>query len=130
MKCAVTGTPYTIYGYKAKQVRDNIHAADLVWAFESVFRNPRCGEVYNIGGGRESNCSMQEAIGLCEQISQARFDCRYVDENRRGDHIWWISDLRRFQSHYPEWKITFDVPRILNEIYELNVERWRELCVS
>jgi CDP-paratose 2-epimerase len=130
MKCAITGTPYKIYGYKGKQVRDNIHAADLVRAFDNVFRNPRSGEVYNIGGGRQSNCSMQEAISLCEQISQNRFDCKYVEANRRGDHIWWISDLRRFQSHYPEWKITFDVPRILNEIYELNVERWRELCAS
>jgi len=130
MKCAVTGTPYTIYGYKAKQVRDNIHAADLVRAFEQVFRNPRSGEVYNIGGGRYSNCSMQEAIALCEQITENRFDWKYVDQNRRGDHIWWISDLSRFQSHYPGWKITYDVPQILNEIYELNVERWRELCVS
>jgi CDP-paratose 2-epimerase len=130
MKCAVTGTPYTIYGYKGKQVRDNIHAADLVRAFDSVFRDPRPGEVYNIGGGRHSNCSMQEAISLCEQISKNQFNCKYVEENRRGDHIWWVSDLRRFQSHYPEWKIAFDVPRILNEIYQLNVERWSELCVS
>jgi CDP-paratose 2-epimerase len=130
MKCAVTGTPYTIYGYKGKQVRDNIHAADLVRAFDSVFRDPRPGEVYNIGGGRHSNCSMQEAISLCEQISKNQFNCKYVEDNRRGDHIWWVSDLRRFQSHYPEWKITFDVPRILNEIYQLNVERWSELCVS
>lgn len=130
MKCAVTGTPYTIYGYKGKQVRDNIHAADLVRAFDSVFRDPRPGEVYNIGGGRHSNCSMREAISLCEQISKNQFNCKYVEDNRRGDHIWWVSDLRRFQSHYPEWKITFDVPRILNEIYQLNVERWSELCVS
>jgi len=130
MKCAVTGTPYKVFGYKGKQVRDNIHAADLVQAFDSVFRNPRCGEAYNIGGGRQSNCSMQEAISICEHISQNRLDCKYVETNRRGDHIWWISDLRRFQSHYPEWKITYDVPRILNEIYELNVERWRELCIS
>jgi CDP-paratose 2-epimerase len=130
MKCAVTGTPYTIFGYKRKQVRDNIHAADLVRAFGQVFQNPRSGEVYNIGGGRASNCSMLEAIALCEEITGNEFECHYVDENRRGDHIWWISDLTRFQDHYPEWKITFDVPRILGEIYELNVERWREVCVS
>jgi CDP-paratose 2-epimerase len=130
MKCAVTGTPYKIFGYKRKQVRDNIHAADLVRAFDQVFRNPRSGEVYNIGGGRESNCSMLEAIALCEQITGNEFECNYVDENRRGDHIWWISDLSRFRAHYPEWKISFDVPRILSEIYELNVERWREVCVS
>jgi CDP-paratose 2-epimerase len=130
MKCAVTGTPYTIFGYKRKQVRDNIHAADLVRAFEQVFRGPRFGEVYNIGGGRNSNCSMLEAILLCEEITGNEFACKYVEENRRGDHIWWISDLSRFQAHYPEWKITFDVPRILTEIYESNVERWREICVS
>lgn len=130
MKCAVTGAPYTILGYKRKQVRDNIHAADLVRAFEQVFRNPRSGEVYNIGGGRHSNCSMLEAIALCEEITGNEFACEYVEENRRGDHIWWISDLSRFQTHYPQWKITFDVPRILTEIYELNVERWREICVS
>jgi CDP-paratose 2-epimerase len=130
MKCAVTGTPYTIFGYNRKQVRDNIHAADLVRAFEEVFRNPCCGEVYNIGGGRYSNCSMLEAIALCEEITGNEFVCNYVEENRRGDHIWWISDLSRFQARYPEWKITFDVPHILNEIYTLNVERWREICVS
>jgi CDP-paratose 2-epimerase len=130
MKCAVTGTPYTVFGYNRKQVRDNIHAADLVRAFEEVFRNPCSGEVYNIGGGRYSNCSMLEAIALCEEITGDEFVCNYVPENRRGDHIWWISDLSRFQARYPEWKITFDVPRILNEIYALNVERWREICVS
>ncbi len=129
MKCAVTGEPYTIFGYKRKQVRDNIHAADLVRAFDAFFRNPRCGEVYNMGGGRQSNCSMLEAIALCEQITGREFECNYLDENRRGDHIWWISDLTRFQKHYPEWKITYDVPRILNEIYALNFERWSEACV-
>jgi CDP-paratose 2-epimerase len=129
MKCAVTGTPYTIFGYKRKQVRDNIHSADLVRAFHEVFKNPRSGEVYNIGGGRDSNCSMLEAIELSEQITGNRFDCKYVDENRRGDHIWWVSDLARFKSHYPGWKINYDVPQILREIYELNVERWREACV-
>jgi CDP-paratose 2-epimerase len=101
-----------------------------VRAFDEFFRNPRSGEVYNIGGGRESNCSMLEATELCERITGWPFDCKYVDENRRGDHIWWISDLSRFQSHYPAWKIEFDVTRILNEIYDLNAERWREVCVS
>jgi CDP-paratose 2-epimerase len=129
MKCAVTGTPYTIFGYKRKQVRDNIHSADLVRAFHEVFKNPRSGEVYNIGGGRDSNCSMLEAIELCEQITGNQFDCKYVDENRRGDHIWWVSDLAQFKAHHPAWKITFDVPQILKEIYESNVERWREACV-
>ena len=128
MKCAVVGTPYTIFGYKRKQVRDNIHSADLVRAFDAFFKNPRAGEVYNMGGGRYSNCSMLEAISLSERISGNVFNCKYVEENRRGDHIWWVSDLSRFQEHYPEWKITFDVPQILKEIYELNVERWSETC--
>ena len=130
MKCAVTGTPYSIFGYKKKQVRDNIHSADLVCAFHAFFQNPRAGEVYNIGGGRASNCSMMEAIALCEQITGNEFDCKYDAENRRGDHIWWISDLTRFESHYPEWKIRHDVPHILQEIYELNIERWREACAA
>ena len=124
MKCAVTGTPYTIFGYRRKQVRDNIHSADLIRAFHEFARNPRPGEVYNIGGGRFSNCSMVEAIGLCERISGRRLNWKYVDENRVGDHIWWIGSLARFQSHYPDWKLEYDVPRILEEIYELNRERW------
>jgi CDP-paratose 2-epimerase len=129
MKCAVVGTPYTIFGYKQKQVRDNIHSADLIRAFHAFFENPRSGEVYNIGGGRASNCSMLEAIALSEQITGNTFNREYVDENRRGDHIWWISDLSRFEQHYPEWKIRFDVPHILREIYEVNAERWSESCV-
>ena len=128
MKCAVTGAPYTIFGYKRKQVRDNIHSADLVRAFHEFFKNPRSGEIYNIGGGRYSNCSMLEAILLSEEITGNKFNSKYVDENRRGDHIWWVGDLSHFQEHYPEWKITYDVPHILREIYELNVERWRETC--
>ena len=124
MKCAVTGTPYTIFGYKRKQVRDNIHSADLIRAFHEFARNPRPGEVYNMGGGRFSNCSMLEAIDLCQNISGRKLNWKYVDENRVGDHIWWIGDLRRFQSHYPGWKLDYDVPKILEEIYELNRERW------
>jgi CDP-paratose 2-epimerase len=126
MKCAVSGAPYTVFGYKRKQVRDNIHSADLIRAFHEFFKNPRAGEVYNMGGGRFSNCSMLEAIGLCEKIAGRPMNWTYVDENRRGDHIWWISDLRRFQSHYPHWKMEYDVPKILGEIYELNRERWTQ----
>jgi CDP-paratose 2-epimerase len=124
MKCAVTGTPYTIFGYKRKQVRDNIHSADLIRAFHEFAKNPRPGEVYNMGGGRFSNCSMLEAIDLCEKISGRKLNWKYVDENRVGDHIWWIGDLARFQSHYPDWKLEYDVRGILEEIYELNRERW------
>jgi len=124
MKCAVTGTEYSIFGYKRKQVRDNIHSNDLIRAFDEFFKNPRAGEVYNMGGARFSNCSMIEAIDLCEQISGKKLNWKYVDQNRTGDHIWWISDVSRFQQHYPAWRHKYDVPAILNEIYELNRERW------
>jgi CDP-paratose 2-epimerase len=124
MKCAVTGTPYTIFGYKRKQVRDNIHSNDLICAFDAFFQNPRSGEVYNMGGGRYSNCSMIEAIELCERISGKKLHWQYVEQNRQGDHIWWISDVSRFQQHYPSWRHKYDVPAILQEIYEMNYERW------
>ena len=128
MKCAVTGTPYTIFGYKRKQVRDNIHSNDLIRAFDEFFKNPQSGEVYNMGGGRFSNCSMVEAITLCEQISGNQLDWNYVEQNRQGDHIWWISDLSRFQKQYPAWKQKYDVPAILQEIYEMNVEHWMQVA--
>jgi CDP-paratose 2-epimerase len=128
MKCAVTETPYTIFGYKKKQVRDNIHSGDLIRAFDEFYKQPRSGEVYNMGGGRHSNCSMLEAISLCEEITGKTFLSKYVDENRRGDHIWWISDVSKFQKHYPDWRLEYDVPQILREIYELNIDRWRGEC--
>jgi|HubBroStandDraft_1064217.scaffolds.fasta_scaffold18017_2 CDP-paratose 2-epimerase len=128
MKCAVTETPYTIFGYKKKQVRDNIHSADLIRAFDEFYKHPRSGEVYNMGGGRHSNCSMLEAISLCEEITGKPFLSKYVDQNRRGDHIWWISDVSKFQKHYPDWRLEYDVPQILREIYELNIDRWRSEC--
>lgn len=125
MRCAATGTPYKIFGYKRKQVRDNIHSHDLILAFDAFFENPRSGEVYNIGGGRYSNCSMVEAIALCERICGKRVHWEYVDENRLGDHIWWVSDVSRFQHHYPSWRHNYDVPGILREIYEMNRDRWK-----
>ena len=130
MKCAVTETPYTIFGYKKKQVRDNIHSADLIRAFHEFFKAPRSGQVYNIGGGRHSNCSMLEAISLSEQITGKPFHSCYVEENRRGDHIWWISDLTRFQQHYPNWKQLYNVPQIMRQIFEANGERWEEECAQ
>jgi CDP-paratose 2-epimerase len=130
MKCAVTETPYRVFGYKRKQVRDNIHSADLIRAFHEFFKRPGSGEVYNMGGGRLSNCSMVEAISLCEEITGNAFRWEYREENRRGDHIWWISDLTHFQEHYPGWKIRHGVPEILREIYDLNVERWRGECIT
>ncbi len=127
MKCTATQTPYTIFGYKGKQVRDNIHSADLIRAFDEFFKDPRPGEVYNMGGGRYSNCSMLEAILCCERIVGKQLPVSYVDDNRRGDHTWWVSDISKFQDHYPTWQMTYDVPRILQEIHERNIEKW-SLC--
>ena len=118
MRCAMTGTPYTVYGYKGKQVRDAIHSLDLIRAFHAFFREPRVAEVYNIGGGRFSNASVLEAISLSEEIAGETLDWTYRDENRVGDHIWWIGDNGRFESHYPDWKLEYDVRRILEEIHE------------
>lgn len=124
MKCTMTGTPYKIYGYKGKQVRDNIHSYDLVNAFYHFYQRPRVAETYNIGGGRESNCSMLEAIAQCEEIAEKTLNWEYRESNRSGDHIWWIGNLSRFKSHYPEWELTYRVPDILKEIYSQNVDRW------
>jgi CDP-paratose 2-epimerase len=117
MKCAITGTEYRIFGYKGKQVRDNIHSKDLVNCFFEVHKAPRVAEVYNIGGSRYSNCSMQEAIARCEAITGNTMNVRYEDDNRIGDHIWWVSDVRKFQSHYPDWHYGYDIEAILSEIY-------------
>jgi CDP-paratose 2-epimerase len=130
VKCAATQTPYTIFGYQGKQVRDNIHSADLIRAFDAFFRAPRCGAVYNIGGGRHSNCSLVEAIGLCENLVGREVEWRYAEQNRTGDHQWWISDLSRFQNDYPQWQLEYDVPEIIREIYEANIERWLEVAVA
>jgi CDP-paratose 2-epimerase len=124
MRCTVRGDPYTVFGYKGKQVRDAIHSSDLARAFAAFFNAPRPGAVYNIGGGRTSNCSVLEAIELCQSIAGRELDWTYVDDSRVGDHIWWIGSNARFQSHYPEWRLEYDVERILKEIYETNFERW------
>ena len=118
MRCAVTGREYTIYGYEGKQVRDNIHSHDLISAFDAFHGAPRAGEVYNIGGSRFSNCSMKEAIALCEEITGKQMAVTYDTTNRIGDHIWWISSVEKFRSHYPGWQLTYDVPKILVEIHD------------
>jgi CDP-paratose 2-epimerase len=123
MKCTITSRAYTVFGYKGKQVRDNIHSRDLVSAFYEFFLNPRCGEAYNIGGSRYSNCSMQEAISLCEEIAGKKLQWSYSDNPRSGDHIWYVSDVRKFQSHYPSWFYTCDVRSILGEIYKFQTAR-------
>lgn len=122
-KCVVAGRPYTVFGYKAKQVRDNIHSHDLVRAFWHVFEAPRAGEVYNIGGGRYANCSMREAIDLMERLAGRPLQWRYADASRAGDHIWWVSDIRRFMQHYPDWRIDYDLDRTAREIVEAQQAR-------
>jgi len=117
VKCAVTGTPYTVIGYKGKQVRDNIHAYDFVNAMWHIFRDPKIAAVYNMGGGRHSNCSMMEAIEVCERLTGREMNWSYEETNRIGDHIWWISDTRAFQSDYPNWQYTYDIERIMGEIH-------------
>jgi CDP-paratose 2-epimerase len=124
MRCTVTGEQYTVHGYKGKQVRDNIHSADLIRAFHEFFKAPRVAEVYNIGGGRFSNCSMLEAIAMCQDIAGRPLAWSYSERSRAGDHVWWVSDLRRFAEQYPAWHLVHDVPSILREIYEENAERW------
>jgi CDP-paratose 2-epimerase len=125
MRCAITGTAYTVFGYKGKQVRDAIHSLDLIHAFHEFFREPRVAEVYNIGGGRFSNASVLEAISMSEEIAGEKIEWTYSEQSRVGDHIWWIGDNGRFQSHYPGWSLEYDVGRILQEIHELNADRWR-----
>lgn len=123
VKCAITDKPYTIFGYKGKQVRDNIHSHDLVQSFWQFHKNPRPGAVYNMGGSRHSNCSVIEAIELIEQLSGKRLNFTVSEQNRSGDHIWWISDVRAFQRDYPTWAYKYDLKTIVQEIIDATVER-------
>jgi CDP-paratose 2-epimerase len=116
MICAVSGRPYRVFGYKGKQVRDNIHSHDVVRAIEEFAANPRPGEVYNMGGGRSNSISVLEAIARIEQLTGCKLDWHYVEEARKGDHICYISNLRKFQTHYPKWKITRSLDAILEEM--------------
>lgn len=124
MKCTVTGTPYRVFGYKGKQVRDSIHSADLVNAMHAFAAAPRPGEVYNIGGSRHSHCSMLEAIALCSEIAGRPLDWTYEDANRIGDHIWYVSDIGKFKAHYPAWTQQYDLRALLEDIHDHNAERW------
>lgn len=117
MKCAITKDYYTIFGYKGKQVRDNIHSYDLVNMFWHFYQNPRAGEVYNAGGGRHANCSMLEAIDMCEEITGNKLNYSYSESNRIGDHIWYISNLSKFKSHYPNWDWNYDLKQTLVEMF-------------
>jgi CDP-paratose 2-epimerase len=124
MKCTVTGDPYTIFGYKGKQVRDNIHAYDVVRAFHAFHKAPRRAAVYNLGGGRDSNVSMVEAIELCQAISGRQLDYTLSDQARIGDHQWYVSDLGAFRDDYPDWALTFGIEDVLRDIHAFNVDRW------
>ena len=124
MKCFVTGAPYTIFGYGGKQVRDNIHAHDVVRAFAAFHASPRAAAVYNLGGGRESNVSMLEAIELCRKITGRELDYTLSEQARVGDHRWWISDLQAFKTDHPQWQLTYGIEDILRDVYQHNAERW------
>ena len=117
MKCVIEARPYTVFGYGGKQVRDNIHCSDMVEAFVQFAEAPRTAAVYNIGGGRHSNCSMLEAIAMCEKIADRELDWTLSDENRVGDHRWWISDLAPFEADYPKWRQSYGIEAILEEIH-------------
>jgi CDP-paratose 2-epimerase len=125
MRCVMTRRPYTVFGYKGKQVRDAIHSEDLIHAFHEFFRAPRVAAVYNIGGGRFSNASVIEAIQLSETIAGEELSWTYREESRIGDHVWWIGDNDLFRSHYPNWDLKYDVGMILREICEARFDRWR-----
>jgi CDP-paratose 2-epimerase len=117
MKCAITQTPYTVLGYKGKQVRDNIHSWDLVNMFWHFYQSPKQGEVYNAGGGRFSNCSMIEGIQYCENITGNKMNYTYSETNRIGDHIWYISDMTKFKNDYPAWNWKYNLEDILSQMF-------------
>jgi CDP-paratose 2-epimerase len=113
VRCALTRTPYKIIGYGGKQVRDNIHSYDLVNMFWNFYQNPRCGEVYNAGGGTHSNCSVKEAVAKVESLLNLQMNIEYISQPRKGDHIWYVSDVSKFKSHYPEWEYAYSLDDIL-----------------
>jgi CDP-paratose 2-epimerase len=116
VKVAVSGCTYTIYGYKGKQVRDQIHSFDVVRAFEEFIKNPRSGEVYNLGGGRYNNASILECIDMISSRIDRPVKYLYQDQAREGDHICYISDIRKFENHYPGWKLTKSMDDLLEEM--------------
>jgi CDP-paratose 2-epimerase len=124
MRCVMEGRTYQLYGYKGKMVRDAIHSRDVLAAFEAFYREPRAGEVYNLGGGRFSNVSHIEAFALAQEITGKPAQVNYRERHRTGDHQWYISDMKKFRNHYPSWAPTYDIPTIMKEIYEANVDKW------
>ena len=124
MKCTVIDEPYTVLGYGGKQVRDNIHSADVVRAFDAFHGAPRAGAVYNLGGGRTASVSLLEAIELCQKIAGRPLRWEVSDDARVGDHRWWISDLSEFVRDYPAFELTYGIDDVLGEIHDANAERW------
>ncbi len=125
IKIAATGGVYRIYGYKGKQVRDNLHSLDVCRAFHAFYENPRCGEVYTMGGGRGNSISVLEAIAKIEALSGRKMNVEYVDENRVGDHICYISNLAKLKSHFPGWDVSVGLDRIFEEIWRGTTEQKR-----
>jgi CDP-paratose 2-epimerase len=130
MRCTVIGDRYTIFGYKGKQVRDNIHAHDVVRAFDAFYRAPKVAAVYNLGGGRSSNVSMFEAIALCQRIAGRELDYTLSDQARIGDHQWYVSDFSAFEADYPGWHLTCGIEDVLRDIYDYNVDTWTSTAVE
>ncbi len=132
IKVNLEGGVYRIFGYKGKQVRDNIHAYDVARAVEEIFKHPRCGEVYNIGGGRANSCSILEAFERVESLSGKPMRYEYIDKHRVGDHICYISNMGKFKSHYPDWEMTKSLDDILQEMVEQRMrhESGRKVGVS
>lgn len=126
VRCNLEGREYSLFGYKGKQVRDNLHAEDVAGFMLQFFRQPRCGEVYNLGGGKDNSCSVLEAFAMVEGLSGRKQKYTYVDKNRIGDHICYYSDLRKMKRHYPAWEITRPLPRIFEEV----VQAWRDRLKS
>jgi CDP-paratose 2-epimerase len=124
LRCVVEGIPYTVLGYKGKQVRDNLHSRDYLTAVDQFYRAPRIGEVYNMGGSRLCSCSVLEAITLCEEVAGKRLTWRYADKARSGDHIWYITDTRKFREHFPDWHPQYDLRATIEQMLEQHVARW------
>ncbi|NJR50269.1 MAG: NAD-dependent epimerase/dehydratase family protein [Leptolyngbyaceae cyanobacterium CSU_1_3] len=124
VKVAINGGTYKVFGYKGKQVRDNIHSYDVIQAFEAFRNHPRPGEVYNLGGGRENSISILEAFDVVEELTGHKMKWVYVDENRIGDHICYMSDLRKLKAHFPNWQLTYSITDILQEIVTVEQGRY------
>lgn len=126
VKCNLEGREYSVFGYKGKQVRDNIHSEDVARFIHAFYQSPRSGEVYNMGGGKGNSCSILEAFALVAEFSGKQQVYRYVDQNRIGDHICYYSDLTKMMAHYPQWDISKSLPQTVSEI----VSSWQERLAS